>query len=118
VRVLDRSLALVAAPEVGVPTSRDSLEGTFGGIDIRKMAIAAGSEIEYRLTYAPMSAVAHSEWPMLTRYAMERCMNPLHRFHWLPRSEISSAARSMAGDAALVMAKKLALPQLCSPRHG
>ncbi len=96
-----------ANAEIGVEFQDISLEGTFSGIDLRKMAIAAGAEVDYRLAYGPMSGVAHSEWPMLTRYAMEGCMNPLHRFHWLPRSEISSAVRAMSGDAALVMAKTL-----------
>ena len=84
-----------------------SLEGTFSGIDMRKMAIAAGAEDLYRLAYAPLSAIAHSEWPMLIRYSMEPCVNPLHAFHWLPRQDLHPALRPMAGEAAVVMAGQL-----------
>jgi hypothetical protein len=84
-----------------------SLEATFTGRDLRKMAMASDAEWPYKLQLAPMSAVVHSEWPMLTRYAMELCVNPVHRLHWLPRRNLEPAVRPVAGRTAVVMAREV-----------
>lgn len=60
--------------------------GTFSGISIRDMARRVGLESEYKLYFAPGSAATHGEWPMLDRYALSQCRNPLHRGHRLPRA--------------------------------
>jgi hypothetical protein len=84
-----------------------SIEGNFAGIDLRKMARDAGAEWPYRLSFAPMSSVTHSEWPILARYALRRCMNPLHRFHRLPRPDLSPALMPVGGKTAVMMAEQL-----------
>lgn len=61
------------------------LSGNFAGIDTRKMASEVAMENDYRLVFAPSSAGAHGEWSHLDRYALERCVNPTHRFHRVPR---------------------------------
>jgi hypothetical protein len=84
-----------------------SLETTFSGKDLRKMALAAGLEDLYRLSLAPMSSITHSEWPALARYALEYCRNPLHRLHRLPRRSLSPSVRPTAGQTALRFARQL-----------
>lgn len=93
--------------EVGEEFQDISLEATFAGRDLRKMAIAAGAEWSYKLELAPMSSVLHSEWPMVTRYAMDLCVTPLHKFHWLPRTTLTPAVRPVAGETAVLMAQRL-----------
>jgi hypothetical protein len=84
-----------------------SLEGSFAGVDIRRMATESGLEWAYRLSYAPMSAVTHSEWSALARYTMARCHNPLHRLHQLPRSTFNPAFIPVGGAAATQLAHRL-----------
>lgn len=84
-----------------------SIEGTFAGMDLRKMAQAAGVEWPYKLSFAPMSSVTHSEWPILARYSLRRCANPLHRFHRLPRPDLSPALMPVGGQTAVLMAEQL-----------
>jgi hypothetical protein len=91
--------------EVGEEFQDISLEATFTGRDLRKMAIASGTDSLYKLQLAPMSSVVHSEWPTLTRYAMELCVNPVHRLHWLPRTSLTPALRPTAGQTAVVLAQ-------------
>jgi hypothetical protein len=93
--------------EVGEEWQDISLEATFTGSDLRKMAIAADMEWVYKLELGPMSSIVHSEWPTLTRYDMELCVNPVHRLHWLPRQDLTPSVRPMAGQAAVVLAKRV-----------
>lgn len=93
--------------EIGEEFQDISLEATFTGRDLRKMALASNSEWVYKLQLAPMSSVVHSEWPMLTRYAMQLCINPVHRLHWLPRTTLVPAVRPVAGQTAVVMARDI-----------
>lgn len=91
--------------EVGEEWQDISLETTFNGKDLRKMALASDTEWLYKMVIAPMSAVLHSEWPMLTRYAMQLCVNPVHRLHWLPRTELTPAVRPVGGEAAVALSR-------------
>ena len=84
-----------------------SLEATFSGKDLRKMALAAGVEDLYRLALAPMSSITHSEWPALARYALEYCRNPLHRLHRVPRQSLAPSVRPTAGRTAVFLAEQL-----------
>jgi hypothetical protein len=84
-----------------------SLEATFSGKDLRKMALSAGVEDLYRLGLAPMSSITHSEWPALARYALEYCRNPLHRLHRVPRQSLSPSVRPTAGRSAVFLAEQL-----------
>ena len=93
--------------EMGEEFQEISLEATFAGLDIRKMAFSSSMEWPYRLAYAPMSSVIHSEWPILARYAMQRCANPLHRFHWVPRRNLTPARLPSGGQTAVAMAAQL-----------
>jgi hypothetical protein len=93
--------------EIGENFQDISLEATFTGRDLRKMAMAAGVEPLYKLQLSPMSSVVHAEWPMLTRYAMRLCINPVHRLHWMPRTNLEPAVRPQAGAAALVIARQI-----------
>jgi Family of unknown function (DUF5677) len=57
----------------------------FGGTTTRAMADASGLGDLYRLIFNPGSADVHGDWVSLTAYDLNRCLNPLHRFHRLPR---------------------------------
>lgn len=61
-----------------------NLDSTFSGKSVRAMAIDAGLEDAYRYVYQSASGVGHGEWWALEDHALQRCQNPLHRFHWLP----------------------------------
>ena len=51
---------------------------------MRTMAFEAGLEDLYRNVYQAASGVQHGEWWALEDYALQRCLNPLHRFHAVP----------------------------------
>ena len=51
------------------------------------MAQETGREDLYRHVYQLASGVNHGEWWAVQDYDMQRCMNPLHRFHWVPSME-------------------------------
>jgi Family of unknown function (DUF5677) len=57
----------------------------FGATTTRAMADASGLGDLYRLIFNPGSADVHGDWVSLTAYDLNRCVNPLHRFHRLPR---------------------------------
>lgn len=54
---------------------------SFAGKSIRAMAEECGLLDLYRHAYYIASGVTHSEWWSVETHAMERCLNPLHRFH-------------------------------------
>lgn len=64
--------------------------GNAFGKDLRRMAHDVGMEDEYRLLYQPQSDISHGEWTSLDHYALQRCLNPAHRWHRLPREEIAA----------------------------
>ncbi|MEZ5246306.1 MAG: DUF5677 domain-containing protein [Acidimicrobiales bacterium] len=68
-----------------------SVEATFSGKNLRAMAAEVGLADEYRAVYQRESGVTHAEWWALEDYAMQRCLNPLHRFHWLPTFSAAAA---------------------------
>lgn len=61
------------------------LGSVFEGTDMRKMAAQVGLEDLYRLVYSPTSAELHGEWVSLKQHNLTLCVNPLHRFHRLPK---------------------------------
>lgn len=67
-----------------VPVSVDS---TFSGKSMRTMAQQSGLEGLYRHVYQGASSVTHGEWWTVEDYSMQRCRNPLHRFHRVPSME-------------------------------
>lgn len=64
-----------------------SVESTFAGKSMRALALGAGLDGLYRNVYQNASGVQHGEWWALEDYALQRCLNPLHRFHWIPSAE-------------------------------
>ena len=59
----------------------------FADTPIRMMAQETDMEDLYRYVYQSASGVSHGEWWAVQDYDMQRCMNPLHRFHWVPSME-------------------------------
>lgn len=61
-----------------------SVESTFTGISVRRMAGEVGLAALYRSVYQVASGEVHGEWEPVRRENLVRCRNPLHRFHYLP----------------------------------
>jgi hypothetical protein len=61
-----------------------SIEGSFAGVDTRKMAEQVDMLTDYRLVFAPASSSVHGEWAFLDQYILSSCANPLHRRHRIP----------------------------------
>ena len=75
-----------------IDTQEVNLESTFAGKSLRQMAIECGALDLYRDIYQSASSIVHGEWWTIQDYAMQRCMNPLHRFHEMP--SLSAASRT------------------------
>jgi hypothetical protein len=61
-----------------------SVESTFSGKPLRTMAEEVGELDSYNHLFQTSSGVTHGEWWALEDYALQRCVNPLHRFHLVP----------------------------------
>jgi hypothetical protein len=79
------------------------LGSVFEGTDTRKMAYEVKLEDLYRLVYSPTSAELHGEWVSLKEHNLTLCVNPLHRFHRLPRLE----AKGMLSTGIVLMARSI-----------
>ncbi|MGA5323526.1 DUF5677 domain-containing protein [Streptomyces seoulensis] len=55
-----------------------------GSINTRSMAEGVGMQDLYSRVFQPLSASVHGEWSALDNYVVDRCINPLHRFHRIP----------------------------------
>jgi hypothetical protein len=62
-----------------------SLKPNFGDRSIRQMAEDVGLKDLYDLNYSPLSGESHGDWGSLVTHDLERCSNPLHRYHRLGR---------------------------------
>jgi hypothetical protein len=58
------------------------------GLGLRKLAEAVGMTEDYDLVLAPASNALHGDWTTLDRMALERCLNPMHRWHRIPRLDL------------------------------
>ena len=81
------------------------LTGTFAKVDLRKMSVAVGLEDRYRLVFQPASSVTHGEWPVLDRSVLQRCINPLHGGHRIPRENLE---QTTGGPQIAVLALEIA----------
>lgn len=61
-----------------------NLDSNFAGKSMRTMATEVGLDYLYKHVYQGASAVLHGEWHTLEDNVMQRCLNPLHRFHQIP----------------------------------
>jgi len=76
------------ATELGSDFFIESLEINLGNwIDksARDMAIELNMQKEYALIYNPTSEDIHGSWLSIKKSSLMNCMNPLHRFHRIPR---------------------------------
>lgn len=77
------------ATELGSDFFIESLKINLGNwIDknVRDMAIECDMHKEYVLIYNPTSEDVHGSWISVKKSSLMNCMNPLHRFHRIPRS--------------------------------
>jgi hypothetical protein len=74
-----------------------NLDANFAGTNLRAMSEELGEIESYRVVYQPASGVAHGEWWAISDYAMQRCMNPLHRFHEVPSASQPSVMDGFVG---------------------
>lgn len=65
-----------------------SVEGTFSAKSLRAMAEEVGELDRYNHLFQNLSGVTHGEWWALEEYALQRCVNPLHRFHFVPAFDL------------------------------
>jgi len=84
VRELAERLKKKAGGDLGEAFQEVSVDTTFSGLTMRKMAEEAGLMDVYRYLYQPTSGVTHGEWWAIEDYAMQRCVNPLHMVHHIP----------------------------------
>ena len=66
-----------------------NLEPTFSGVSLRAMAVEVGERDRYNNGFQSTSGVMHGEWWALEEYSLQRCINPLHRFHQVPDLDVS-----------------------------
>lgn len=65
-----------------------SVESTFSGKNLRAMAEEVGELDTYNHLFQISSGVTHGEWWAVEDYALQRCLNPLHRFHLVPAFDL------------------------------
>ena len=58
--------------------------GSWSGENIRKMAEDVGCLDFYRHAFLPFSCATHNMWNHISRYNLQICKNPLHRYHCVP----------------------------------
>lgn len=90
--------------------------------NMRQLARESGALRLYHLVFAPASGDVHGTWPSLERSNLTRCMEPLHRFHYLPAienpplfAEILAASGEMMTFVTAVVSDAMAYPPLRKP---
>jgi len=58
--------------------------GSWTGLSTREMAKEANCEGLYKFVYVPFSGTAHNMWQHISEYNLDRCKNPLHKYHKVP----------------------------------
>lgn len=64
--------------------------GSWSGVDTRTMAREADCEEIYNLQFNPLSSSSHSMWHYVSKYNLQHCENPLHRFHMIPFNDFGT----------------------------
>ncbi|MCU1395281.1 MAG: hypothetical protein JWM34_3709 [Ilumatobacteraceae bacterium] len=82
------SMARSTGGDRGEAFQEVSVDKNFAGKDLRQMAADTGLDGLYRHVFQPASGIAHGEWWAIEDYAMQRCLNPLHRFHQIPSFDL------------------------------
>lgn len=58
--------------------------GSWSGENVRKMAQEVGCIDFYRHSFLPFSSAVHNMWNHISKYNLQICKNPLHRYHSAP----------------------------------
>jgi len=59
--------------------------GSWSGMSTREMAKEIGRESIYQYAYVPFSGPVHNMWQHVGIYNVHQCLNPLHKFHLVPK---------------------------------
>jgi hypothetical protein len=73
------------------------LGSTFTGKSIRDMAGEADLADTYKHIYQQASSVTYGEWWTIEDSAVQRCLNPLHKFHLIPSFNAQPAVGAEMG---------------------
>jgi Family of unknown function (DUF5677) len=58
--------------------------GAWTNATAHNMAVETGRELTYKTVFSRGSDIVHGSWRALKRYHLQKCLNPLHKFHWIP----------------------------------
>ena len=82
--------------------------GTWGELNLRQMSIESNTKELYDQLYDWTSSVVHGSWGAVRDAVFDDCLNPLHRFHLLPRLTRKESP-AVLGDAIRVANMTLCL---------
>lgn len=80
--------------------------GHWESINLRKIADEADEKDLYDYYYDLLSSYAHGNWGAIRISSYDLCMNPLHRYHRVPKRKLP-VMDSVATDSMIVFAKLL-----------
>jgi hypothetical protein len=60
--------------------------GAWTNATAHDMAKETGREHTYKIVFSRASDIVHGSWRALKRYHLQKCLNPLHKFHSIPYS--------------------------------
>jgi hypothetical protein len=84
-----------------------NIGSTFSGVSARQMSIDVGLVNDYNFVFAPASGDAHGDWTALDRYALARCLNPLHLWHRIPDFDSRALVDPSGMEVAFAMADEV-----------
>jgi len=58
--------------------------GAWTNASAHDMAEDTGREHTYKIVFSRASDIVHGSWRALKRYHLQKCLNPLHKFHSIP----------------------------------
>lgn len=89
--------------------------GHWTNSDVRKLSIEAGVKDEYDNFYSWTSTFSHGHWGAIRDTVFETCLNPLHRFHRVPRVSVKFMP-DLLPDAYRLMDRMLEIVSISCPR--